>query len=140
MPVIEAFTKENAFLSNFHLSPVEFEGVVYPSVEHAFQAAKTVDPEERERVRTAKTPAEAKRRGRRVTLREGWDMLRIDVMYDLLKIKFSDRGLAGMLLETGDDELVEGNWWNDRFWGVCKGHGQNNLGKLLMKVRDELRK
>lgn len=140
MQAIESFTKENAFLSNFHPCPIEYQGTVYPTIEHAFQAAKTDSSEERERIQKALTPVDAKRRGRRVTLREGWDMLRIDVMHELLRIKFSDRQMAGMLLETGNDKLVEGNWWNDRFWGVCKGKGENNLGKLLMQVRDELRK
>lgn len=134
---IEAFTGQWRFLSNFWPCKVEFEGLVYPSVEHAYQAAKTVDPVERAQVRNAGSASIAKRLGRRVTQRPDWAETRVEIMHNLVKQKFSDPALLQLLLSTGDAELVEGNEWGDTFWGVCRGQGQNQLGKLLMLVRRE---
>ena len=109
------------------LSPVDFEGEVYPTVEHAFAAAKTLDPTEREVIRLAPRPGDAKRLGRQVALRSGWDDLRVGVMRGLLARKFAPAtDLAARLLATGDAQLVEGNTWGDRFWGVCRGQGGIN--------------
>ncbi len=139
-PVIDSFDGEWSFLSNFHPSEVHFDGDLYPTVEHAFQAAKTTDPTERAAIRAATTPGRAKRAGRRVALRPGWDDMRIDVMAGLLREKFSDPTLAAALDATGDAELIEGNTWGDTFWGVCRGVGTNHLGRLLMQIRDERRR
>lgn len=139
---IESFSGEHRFLSNFYKlpQPIEWEGLFYPSTEHAFQAAKTLDPIQRSRIQAASTPGEAKRLGRSVTLRHGWDDMRVFVMDSLLWLKFSHPILRRWLLETGDAELVEGNTWGDTFWGVCKGRGQNHLGKGLMRIRDAIRR
>lgn len=136
-PIIR-FCGANHFLSNFHLGRVELDGDVYRSVEHAYQAAKTLDPSVRQRIRDERSPLRAKQIGARVLLRPGWDAMRLDVMLDLLLRKFSDPELADLLLATGDAELVESNDWGDRFWGVVDGDGQNALGQLLMTVRAEL--
>ena len=112
------------------------DGVEYPTVEHAYQAAKTTDGVARERIRRAVTPGDAKSAGGSVTLRSDWDDVKVDVMRDLLVQKFSDRRLWDWLLETAPLELVEGNTWGDTFWGVCNGEGQNMLGRLLMDIRD----
>lgn len=135
---ITRFTGEHAFLSNFHRSAVELDGILYATVEHAFHAAKTDDPIERERVWVAPTPGVAKRIGRRVTLRAGWDEERQAVMLRLLRQKFAAPDLREQLLATGDAELVEDNYWGDRYWGVSDGVGDNHLGRLLMVVRDEV--
>lgn len=142
--MISEFRGEFAFLSNFYACEVEFEGEVYPTVEHAFQAAKTENPEERARVRSAKTPKGAKMLGRRVTLRPGWDYQRVDVMKELVRKKFHHPKMREKLLATGDEELVEGNTWHDRYWGRCicpkhDGDGLNWLGRILMRIREELR-
>lgn len=136
MRVIDSFRGEYRFLSNFYACPIVYESELYPSLEHAFQAAKTTDSDERKWVRLAARPGEAKRRGRRVTKREDWDDIRVSVMSELLFQKFNDRLLRQRLLNTGDAELIEGNDWGDVFWGVCRGRGENWLGKLLMEVRD----
>lgn len=132
---IDSFSGVYRFLSNFYPCPIVYEGALYPSLEHAFQAAKTIDGVEREWVRLAPRPGEAKRRGRRVTKRDDWDDIRINVMRELLFQKFNDPQLRQRLLNTGDTQLIEGNDWGDVFWGVCRGHGENWLGKLLMEVR-----
>lgn len=140
MTTIDSFRNGYAFLSNFYPSPVTYQGDLYPTVEHAFQAAKTHNPQERDKVRLAPTPTGAKRAGRRVDLRPDWEQVKLQVMASLLTQKFCDPTLADLLALTGDQELVEGNTWGDRFWGVCKGTGHNHLGRLLMEVRAELRR
>ena len=116
------------------------DGKVYPSSEHAYQAAKTLDEEERDQVRIAPTPGDAKRRGRRVTMRKDWDRIKRRVMFKLVMDKFTrNEPLKKKLLETGNDSLVEDNTWGDTYWGVYNGKGKNHLGKILMRVRRELR-
>lgn len=139
MTVIDRFDgTKYRFLSNFYMAPVLWEGITYPSSEHAYQAAKTLDPIARRLLANLETAGEVKRAGRRVKMREDWDDVKISVMEDIVRLKFEQHpGLAEKLLSTGDAELIEGNTWGDRFWGVVDGVGENNLGKVLMKVRDE---
>ena len=139
MDKVDLFRGEYAFLSNFQKCNIEFEGDVYPTVEHAFQAAKTFDKEERKRILSFASPVIAKRIGRKVKLRPDWEYVKCDIMLLLLKKKFEDPELAEKLLATGDAELIEGNNHGDRFWGMVNGEGKNMLGKLLMEVRDDLR-
>jgi len=139
MITIDRFTGEYDFLSNFHPSPIEVNGILYPTVEHAFQAAKTSIPEERQALADTTTPGSAKRLGRKVQLRPDWEEVKVGIMEELVRLKFTTHpDLREQLLATGDAELVEGNNWNDRFWGVCRGQGRNELGKILTKVRSEL--
>jgi ribA/ribD-fused uncharacterized protein len=139
MTTIDRFTGDHDFLSNFHPSPIEVDGILYPTVEHAFQAATTAIPEEKQALAETTTPGSAKRLGRKVQLRSDWEQVKVGIMEELVRLKFTTHpDLGEQLLATGDAELVEGNNWNDRFWGVCRGKGQNQLGKILMKVRSEL--
>ena len=138
--MINHFDKEWAFLSNFYPQEIEFEEIIYPTNEHFFQAMKTLDINKRRAIANAPTPGLAKKMGRSVSLRPDWEDIKDDVMLEGLYRKFADDELADWLLDTGDEELVEGNWWHDRYWGVCDGVGQNKLGKLLMKVRSEIKK
>lgn len=137
--VIASFSGEYAFLSNFYPVKITYEGDVYPSVEHAYQAAKTLDLASRERIRLCITPGKAKRLGGNVEVREDWLSLRVTIMRRLVHSKFEQPFLRRMLVATGGHQLIEGNGWGDTFWGVCNGVGENNLGKILMGVRDELR-
>lgn len=83
---------------------------------------------------------EAKRLGGRIPIRHDWEQVKLDVMEAILRDKFTrHHDLQAWLLDTGNRELVEGNTWGDRFWGVCGGVGENHLGRLLMKIRAELR-
>ena len=138
---ISSFTGLYDFLSNFYRSTIIFDGVIYATNEHAFQAAKTLIKSERTRIMNAETPGKAKRFGGEVKLREDWESVKVDIMRKLIEQKFS-RGTdnARRLLMTKDEELIEGNKWNDTFWGVCDGVGENHLGKLLMEVRESLKK
>ena len=140
---INSFKGKNAFLSNFYHCLVEYEGMEYPSVEHAFQAAKTLDIEKRKAFQVCPTPKEAKACGRDLKLRPDWEDIKIDVMHNLVRDKFTrnlsyDTNLTKLLLDTGDAYLEEGNNHGDRFWGTVKGEGRNELGKILMKVREEI--
>jgi N-glycosidase YbiA len=136
---IYGFFGDHRFLSNFHLCNVEFEGMCYPSSENAYMAAKTSDLNLKKVLQTM-SPKKAKSYGRTVPLRENWDSIRLEVMEKVLLVKFSTNpSLREKLLETGDKYLEETNWWKDTFWGVCNGKGENNLGKILMKVREKLR-
>lgn len=138
--MINSFRDKYFFLSNFYPCWVVLDGMRYPSVEHAYQAAKTLRDIEREQIRTASTPGVAKRLGRVCTHRPDWKKIKVDIMLDLVRQKFErSSDLAEKLLATGDEELIEGNTWGDRFWGVYRGRGENNLGKILMQVREELR-
>jgi len=136
--MIDRFINEHRWLSNFALSYIEYEGVIYPTVENAYQAAKCLHHHDRLQFINL-TPGQAKKRGRVIELREDWDDVKIGVMRSLLWKKFQYTNLKRSLLATGNEELIEGNAWGDTYWGVCNGAGQNMLGKLLMSVREELR-
>jgi len=147
--VITQFRDKFSFLSNFYLAPIRYEGVVYPSVEHAYQATKC--PEGRETIRRAPKPYKAKWLGRKFRARPDWDEIKIGVMEDLVWLKFSmNPDLTKLLLDTGDEKIVEGQWrgtyWaHDNFWGNCECDacvnipGRNHLGRILMGVRERLR-
>lgn len=136
---ITSFRGNYFFLSNFYPCFVEFEGLRYPSVEHAFQAAKTLNLNDRKSFQVIRAASEAKRVGRQVSLRPDWDEIRESVMLQCLRSKFSDEYLRKMLIATGDKILEEGNNHGDKFWGTVNGQGDNHLGKLLMKVREEIK-
>lgn len=138
---IKVFNGEHKFLSNFFYSPICYDGIVYETAEHAYQAQKTNDKIWKERIRSAPTPAAARRTGKFVIIKPEWGNIKLDVMEQILKIKFGfgNSNLRKMLLATGTKELIEGNTWNDTFWGVCDGKGENHLGIILMKIRAELK-
>ena len=141
--MIDFFDGEYAFLSNFYNASCIFEEKLYPTVEHAFQAAKSLNHAERDWIAAAGSPGLAKRLGRRVNLRPDWEKVKFDVMEECLRSKFADPVLKQKLLATGDEELVEGNYWHDNTWGNCSCEkckdivGKNMLGNILMKLRTE---
>lgn len=135
---IFGFFREHRFLSNFHLIPIEWEGLTYSSTEAAFQASKSTDQEERKRF-TLYDPSTSKQEGGKIKLREGWEEMKDDVMFRINMVKFSNPDLKKLLLKTGERELVEDNWWHDTYWGRHFGEGANRLGVILMRVRDILK-
>ena len=137
--MIDSFEGKYYFLSNFYHVDVKYDGIVYNNTEAAFQAQKVLDDSEKLSFSNL-SPRKAKKLGREVKLREDWRDVKDNYMYEICKAKFTQHeDLARKLLETGDEELVEGNRWNDTYWGVCNGKGENRLGKILMRVRDELK-
>jgi ribA/ribD-fused uncharacterized protein len=142
---IGEFQGQHRFLSNFYPCRIEYLTpgggmLIFYSTEAFFQAMKTLDWGNRRRIAAMRNPAEAKRAGRSVAIRPDWDNIKRDVMLYGLRLKFRNSVLRAKLLATAGSELVEGNRWNDKFWGVClkTGQGENWLGRLLMQVRDEI--
>lgn len=136
---IDKFRDKYFFLSNFFQTRVKYNGLEFKNNEAAFQAQKVLDVEEQLQF-TQLSPKEAKRRGRQVVLRADWEDVKDGIMEEIVRAKFSQHGnLKNKLLATGDAILIEGNTWNDRYWGVDirTGEGQNRLGKILMKIRKE---
>lgn len=144
--MINDFHGNYFFLSNFFEYPFWYNGRQWKTVEHAFQAAKCLNSDDYDKIHNANTPGEAKRIGRKVALIHAWDHRRVDVMRDCLRMKFLQNDeLMEKLLDTGSEELVEGNTWNDNFWGRTRDkngswNGANMLGQLLMELRDNYRK
>lgn len=145
-PPIRRFRGKYSFLSNFYPAKVIYGGDVYPTVEHAYQAAKTYNRKDRKHIRRCNQPAAAKALGREVDLKDGWyENKDKRVMLKLLRQKFSQGELRQQLLDTGDAFITHGNEHGDCYWGVCvnlkDGYGDmgyNHLGVFLMKVRSEL--
>jgi ribA/ribD-fused uncharacterized protein len=133
--MISEFKYEYSFLSNFASCYIIYQGEIYPSVENAYQAAKSLDPEVR-KLFVSISAKEAKKLGRDIKIRSDWEVIKLDVMEELLFCKFRKEPFLSLLDQTGDEELVEGNWWGDVFWGVCQGVGENHLGRLLMEIRE----
>lgn len=141
--MILGFRGAHFFLSNFYPAPLDWWGQVWPTAEHAYQAAKSDDPDERAVIAAAETPGRAKRLGRCVKLRAGWDAQKVDVMRSILEAKFAVPDLAARLVATGTAPLLELNTWGDRTWGVVARpdgtiDGRNLLGALLMERRAAL--
>lgn len=134
---INEFKGKYNFLSNFYNAPVFYNGIRYQNNEAAFQAQKDLS---RSHEFANLPPNKAKVLGRKVKLRSDWEDIKIQIMEEIVRAKFEQNNdLKKRLLNTGNKILIEGNWWNDKFWGVCNGEGKNELGKILMKVREELR-
>ena len=133
---IKGFHDEYRFLSNFELTPVYFEGLLFPSTENAYMAAKTLDIEDRKLFQDIK-PGKAKELGRKIVLRSDWETVKYDVMSSVVFDKFyRNVELRNKLLETGNAYLEETNYWGDRIWGCDEsGKGENALGKILMSIR-----
>jgi len=146
LEVINNFHGEHGFLSNFYPVPISWNNFTFGSVEHAYVASKSksflfwieiskLRPEQ---------AGKAKRKGRKIKIRDDWDMVKISLMRKFLKQKFNYAHLKELLLSTNDVTLIEGNNWHDNYWGDCscekckKIVGQNQLGKLLMKIRGNL--
>jgi ribA/ribD-fused uncharacterized protein len=139
--MIHTFAGEYEFLCNFHPCQIWFQGIEYPSVEHAYQASKTLDIEHKLRIAKLRTAGQAKREGKRVQLRPDWKEQKIRFMTSLLHVKFSQEPFKSLLKATGDQQIEEGNYWHDNFWGICTCNrcsnirGENHLGRLLMEIR-----
>lgn len=142
---IGRFTGQFSFLSNFYESLIEYEGISYPTVEHAFQAAKTRDSETRHQIAKMQSPSEAKAAGNRNGIIRDfdpveWELRKDGVMEELLRIKFQNPDLKNLLAQTGSASLIEGNTLGDTYWGVDieTGEGANKLGVILERIRSEI--
>lgn len=136
---VKGFFGEYRWLSNYHVCEVIYDGESYTSSEAAYQASKTEDEYVKGLIRKM-GPKESRDYTKKIKPRKDWESIKKQVMYDVLKDKFSRNFiLKEKLLETGTKYLEETNYWNDTFWGVYEGRGKNHLGETLMKIRNELK-
>lgn len=130
------FTDKYDFLSNMHPCKVEvcigMTPYTFTCAESAFQACKCP---ERVNEFVNLDGYQAKKLGRKVQLRPDWEQIKIDCMKAIVKAKFDQNTFLGLRLKLLKGDIVEHNTWNDTFWGVCNGTGENNLGKILMDLR-----
>lgn len=138
--MVERFRGEYGWLSNFADVQIPLKGVVYPSVEHAYMAQKSSDPEWI-KFCMFHTAGKVKRKSREIEVRPDWDDVKLDVMQVCLTRKFNQEPFRTKLIQTGDMYIQEGNYHNDKFWGFClkTNEGENHLGKMIMKIRETLR-
>lgn len=144
--MINKFHEKYRFLSNFYPATVYYKGVAFPTVEHAYQSAKTFDA--KIIIAISLLPADkagkSKRIGRKLKRRSDWKDIKLEVIENLIRQKFDQVSLRKKLVQTGTEELVEGNYWHDNYYGNCECprceniKGENHLGKLLMKVRKNI--
>ncbi len=140
---IDSFKGEYGWLSNMYKHPIVYKGKRYGSTEAAYQAHKSLDVMDHVRF-TKMGPYTSKKEGKLLNIRPDWEIYKKVVMYELLVEKFKDRVLRKKLIDTFPSELIEGNWWHDNFWGNCEClnchgvDGRNVLGKLLMKLRQDM--
>jgi len=136
------FRDENSFLSNFYPAKIVSKtGKVWPTAEHLFHACKTLDKEEVETIR--KHPIKGLRSaGRKVTLRENWDKIKLDIMRRIVNAKFAQHPDLMAKLRAIKGLICEDNYWHDNFWGNCRcdrcinKQSENHLGRILMDIRD----
>lgn len=140
--MIEEFQGEFRWLSNFVPAKIILDGVEFPSVEHAYVSAKCDDAEWKMFCSdSSNTSADIKRKGRGIQLKDNWNDIKVNVMRECVTQKFNQEPYRTLLIETGDEYIQEGNRWGDKFWGVYlkTGQGENNLGKLIMEIRESIK-
>ncbi len=135
---ISSFTGPFRFLNNSSPPPITLDRIIYPTVEHASHAATTLDAAERRPIARCPTPGHAQRMGHRTTRRPDWEAVKIPLMRQLLRHKFTHSELATTLLRTAPHPLVNGHASGDTFWGVSEGAGENGLGRLVMEIRETI--
>lgn len=149
--IINTFDGKYDFLSNFYSCDVAYDGLVFKSSEAAFQAAKIKYLDRNDTLEARKkfipvTASESKRMGRHCDLRSDWELVKDEIMEEIVRDKFTRHSdLRKKIIETGDTVLIEGTKWHDNYWGDCSCEkcknkpGKNKLGLILMKVREEMR-
>ena len=139
--MIKEFQGENRWLSNFWPVQIEYKGRTFANIENAYHSEKNNTDEWKDFCATESDPRAVKPRSLEVDLRSDWDVVKVDTMINLTRIKYQNLELREKLISTGDTYLQEGNDWGDVFWGVDleTGEGENNFGKIIMKIRKEIR-
>lgn len=140
--MIKEFQREYRWLSNFWFVDIELDGRIYPSVEHAYASAKC-DEEWWKKLCSMREnpPGTIKRKGKTIKIKDNWEDIKLSIMEDCVRKKFSQEPYKTKLLNTGNEFIQEGNMWYDTFWGVDlrTNKGENNLGKIIMRIRSELK-
>lgn len=138
-PKVNGFFKEHRFLSNFHIAPIAYRGLRFRTTEHAYMSMKVDSFDWWVKLSLIETPKEARAIGQTCKLRDDWELVKVKFMYEVNFCKYTQHeDLRKLLIKTRDMELIENNWWGDIFWGCYGPGGQNQLGKVLMKIREEI--
>jgi N-glycosidase YbiA len=139
---IPYYETSNFVFSNFSSHSVKIEGVLYPTAEHAYHAAKFEDKKVRDEIKNADSPLEAFQLAKKYkpVRKENWDEIKVNNLYEIIKEKTKQHDeVRNALLATGNEEIIEDNPHDD-FWGNGQdGKGQNHTGKILMRIRSELK-
>ncbi len=141
--MIKEFQGEYRWLSNFWPVQIKYKGRVFHNVENAFHSEKSDDSFFKDFCKLESNPKIVKKRQLdMITLRSDWGNVKVEIMEELTRIKYHNLELQQKLLDTGNQEIQEGNSWDDTFWGINleTGKGENRLGKIIMKIRDEIKK
>lgn len=137
--MITNFRKEYGWLSNMYKCDIEYEGHLFKSVENAYMWAKNKDSRDWLYVCLNNEPNLVKRFSKDIFIRSDWEDVKLKIMYELLLLKFKQEPFKTKLKNTGLQNIQEGNYWNDKFWGVClksnPNEGENHLGRLIMHIR-----
>lgn len=135
---ITSFRGQHAFLSNFYTAPIERRGILYPTAEHAYQAAKTGSRKMKRRIAASPSPKLAKHLGYKVELRDDWEEVKFRIMLNIVRMKFKQNpNLIPRLLATWPEGLIHDNTHGDTLWGTVNQIGRNHLGIILMILRKE---
>lgn len=140
--MIKEFQKEYRWLNNFAPVKITLDNIDYYSVEHAYMSAKSDNIEWKKFCSDSENKAgDVKRKSKTLKVKDNWNEIKIQIMRECIKQKFNQEPYKTKLLNTGTEYIQEGNMWNDKFWGVClkTNKGQNNLGKLIMEIRNQLK-
>ena len=136
---ITEFRGEFSWLSNFFPIKIEYDGLVYPSVEHAYQAGKLINIEDR-KLFLVMSAGQAKRLWRNYQSYNLTEEFRLNLMYQLLSIKFNQEPFKSLLIATNNCNIIEGNYWGRHVFGYClkTNQGKNHLGQMIMNIREKL--
>lgn len=136
---ITEFRGEFSWLSNFFPIKIEYDEIVYPSVENAYQAGKLINRKDREMFINI-TPGQAKKLWRNYPTYNLTEEFRLNLMYQLLSIKFNQEPFKSLLIATDNCNIIEKNYWGDMFFGYClkTNQGKNHLGQMIMNIREKL--
>lgn len=143
MNPINYFRGEYGWLSNFRKVDISINGITYSSIEHAWLSFRADDEEWKRLCSDEEYEAKhLKKISKHFPLPQTFMDNRDDIMKSLLIQKYTQEPFKTKLLETGKREIIEGNYWNDTYWGVDlkTGIGENNLGKYIMEIRTILQK
>ena len=142
--MIHIFTKDPyKWLSNMQPVDIFLKGKTYPSVEHAYMSEKSNENSWKEFCSQKEISGkQVKTYSRTIELRPDWEDVKLLVMEYCLRRKFEQEPFKSLLINTGNENIQEGNYWGDTFWGVDlkkePNIGENHLGRLIMKIRDGL--
>lgn len=141
--MINSFRGYHAWLSNMYSCNIEFMGHKFKSVENAYMFVKRPSDLDWLNKCLELSPGDVKKASKLIAVREDWESVKLSIMYELLKKKFTQEPFRTDLLNTRGENIVEGNRWNDTFWGVdiksSPNVGENWLGRLIMDIRTKLK-